>query len=121
MPQFEGLCKAAAGLSSGTEDCWQQLLVDGSIGDFMPAHESPAVLRAGTSSCLLDQLWKKGGIGQPAQQLAAALLHSADPGACSSSRSAADGPSMFTRLLLVKVSPAKSPLQRVRCRECWQS
>lgn len=87
---------------------WQQLLLHGSVDDFMGLAVRQHTTRAPdhSRSCLLDQLFLTGGVGQQQQQQqgtgTAQQLDVSDnnSGSCSSR---VEGPSLFVRLVLIKV------------------
>jgi len=111
--QHAGSDNAGRSLPNGTHTgsgssgaTWQQLLLHGSVDDFMapavPQHTNRAP--DNSRSCLLDQLFLTGGVGQQQQQstVTTQQLAGCDNDSGSSS-SKVEGPSLFVRLVLIKV------------------
>lgn len=108
--QLQGLCSAVAQAGGGgsktcpaapptetdTGQGWQQLLLHGSVGDFMgPGDTSSNSRNQAGGGCLLDRMCAAGSVGQQPQQEGLPVGAKATGGS---------GLSLFVRLLLIKVS-----------------
>jgi hypothetical protein len=103
-PQLQGLCQAVSSSSSSSNANpgaaapagWQQLLLHGTIGDFIPVVSvgNGGRGRSDSSGCLLDTLLAAGAIGGQQQQTDINKTVSADAGSLS----------LFQRVLLIKVT-----------------